>query len=571
MINWQQLRADLGGKWFLERKSLVALVPFLIATSVLSAGSINSELTEVDPDLISRYLKLIVANLISIAICWLYLELAGSSVFARRAQKPVAIYWVLIFGASVGFLKGYTTGYLSYLLGSELVLETAIGNRVITTTFLGLWTVPLVALAAATYERYKSERELLLAERIEAAMKQPSTLNSESVKLLSSFVSSSKDRIAALRKQVESASGGHEIANDLRSLIETWLRPISQQIWEEQQGTGKRSSGLTLYALSKNPFPLQIIGAGFLVGLLPINLNSFPLLEALLRTAFTLVVAIVVYAVFRLVPSVGTSWVIGVFITGNITASASSYFLTSFIFGDSINPEQIFVWLALFLWLAQLSFYGSIVTEVVKTRADIRGQLRELIGETGLQSEALIAINKLNNREFAQYVHSNLQNRLLARAIKLEKQDLTPEEINRQLSEVEEILEKAVAEFESGSSVSFDQQLGELASRWKGFLNISFGADFDLGSLNQHAQRTLFQLVNEAISNSQRHGLASKVDIEFISRPGEILLTVQDDGLGPRVGKAGLGTELFTAVAGKNWSLSQSPEGGSQLTVRLRL
>lgn len=570
MINWQQLKADLGGKWFLERKSLLALLPFLIATSVLSASSVSYEIDAIDPDPLSRYLKLILANLVSLTICWLYLEIAGATIFARRFQKPVAVTWVILFGASLGLVKGLTTGYFSFLFGSELILEMAIVNRIIRTTLLGAWTVPLVALAAATYFKYKSEREILLAERVEATLRAAGPAKSEKIKVLSSFVASSKQKITALREQADSNTEASQIAKDLRVLIENWLRPLSHSIWDQEQGLGRQTSGLTIYALGKNPFPLLIIGAGFLIGLLPINLTSFQLSEALLRTVFTILIALAVYALFKVIPAKESWQIVLLFVVGNLLASATAYFLTELIFGAYIDVDRIFSWIALFLWLGQLSFFGSVVTEVVKTRSEIRRQLSELIGETGLDSEALVAIGKLNNRELAQYVHSNLQNRLLAKAIKLETDNLTATEVKRQLEEVEEILDRAVSDFESSSSLSFESQLQELISRWKGFLEITFKSDTQIDALPNQIQRTLLQLVNEAISNSQRHGLASNIAIEIVAGNGELTLHVSDDGLGPRSGRAGLGTELFSAVGGNHWSLEPSADGGSHLKIRIR-
>ena len=112
-INWKSLRADIGGKWFLNRKSLIPLAPFLIITSVLASSSNQVIVGQLQEHVVLRYLLLFAANVVSIFLCWLYVELASATIFRKRSQNPVNLAAVLVFGASVGFLKGLTTGAFS--------------------------------------------------------------------------------------------------------------------------------------------------------------------------------------------------------------------------------------------------------------------------------------------------------------------------------------------------------------------------------------------------------------------------------------------------------------------------
>jgi anti-sigma regulatory factor (Ser/Thr protein kinase) len=79
--------------------------------------------------------------------------------------------------------------------------------------------------------------------------------------------------------------------------------------------------------------------------------------------------------------------------------------------------------------------------------------------------------------------------------------------------------------------------------------------------------------VSEAVSNAVRHGLAKNLTItleKLESIADHIEIVVEDDGLGPRSGKAGLGTELFNATSGVEWSLTAGKTGGSVLRVRIK-
>jgi two-component sensor histidine kinase len=77
-----------------------------------------------------------------------------------------------------------------------------------------------------------------------------------------------------------------------------------------------------------------------------------------------------------------------------------------------------------------------------------------------------------------------------------------------------------------------------------------------------------FYLIEEAVSNSFRHGLASQVTIELSVDP-EPKLTVLDDGIGPVSGPAGLGSKVLDSAA-ISWTLSPGAQGGSELTVFLK-
>jgi len=48
------------------------------------------------------------------------------------------------------------------------------------------------------------------------------------------------------------------------------------------------------------------------------------------------------------------------------------------------------------------------------------------------------------------------------------------------------------------------------------------------------------------------------------------MLTVIDNGFGPRDGLPGLGSSLFNSIAGSNWSLSRGPDGiGTQFDLQI--
>jgi signal transduction histidine kinase len=574
-INWKILSADVGGKWFLDRRTLIPLVPFLTVTSLLSSVNFDSDLNQLEQQVAMRYLSLLLANLFSLFLCWLYIELASATIFRNRSTNPVSWMGVLIFGASVGFLKGLTTGAFSYILGSEDNLEIAIANRILQTSLLGLWTLPVVALVAATYFKYQQERESLVTERIKLAEKTQSTGEIPLHQLaLRAFIAQSKSKISNLQTASQGQTDVAATARLLRDLIEEGLRPISHQMWlnEKKARAGFRLGDLTLLALGKNPFPLALVALSLVIGIMPINLIYHPAVEAILRTFGMLFVILAVFGSLLLINNKIKIHPAAMFLGGNALASILGYWWPAVFLGDEITQNSVFLSLAFLLWLLQVSLFASVVTEVLTSRPQVRRELLKLKGEADINVDVSRAADRLASRDLAQYVHSNIQNQLLSRALSMETEDLTEFELQNQLSEVQDLLDKALETRETSKDQSLAVRLKEIVARWRGFVKMDLAVNIDGSLLDQATSSAMLQVVSEAISNSVRHGLARSVSI-WIAQPTSdqsfIELTVIDDGLGPRSGPTGLGTELFSAVSDGKWEIKLGESGGTELKMHI--
>lgn len=570
IFSWEQIRQDVGGRWFLNRSSLLFLSPYILIISLLSTNILVSNPMATGLGAFQRYSLLLLASVLSLAICWAYLELAAATVFRNRASKPAAISAVIGFGASIGFLKGVTTGYLSWVLGVEDELRTALTDRILQTSIAGMGTVPLVALAAATLAKYRFERELLLSEKVEQALKNPGFLSSNKNRMaLSEFMTASRSSLASLKEQAANSLSSAEIATQLRALIETELRPLSHRIWDQEKTNKTRATlpDVLFLSLRKNPFPLRIIGAGLLLGLIPLNLVAYPALEAITRAALLVCIALAILALMRRVPRTNKATSVLVVIFGNLLAALAAIFGSALILQIPLDFRKV-GWVALFLWLVQLSVFASVATEALRSRVEIRSELLDLVGQTGMDSEVLMATARINNKALAQYVHSNLQNKLLTSALKLESRPLDPSEISHLLSEVEALLDAEPSDYLRVSTKSIANQLKELADRWEGFVSVELLTDKGKEKMDPQVSGPLMLAAEEAVSNAVRHGLALKITVQLIQGEGEILLIVTDDGIGPRFGAAGLGTELFDAISGKHWQLTHIDNGGSRLVLR---
>ena len=541
---------------------------------MLSTSNLASDPDQWVADPLARYGLLGLANLASLLTCWGYLEIASATIFRNRSNKSVHWFIVLMFGASLGLLKGATTGLFSYLFGSELNLENAVLNRVLQTSILGLWTIPVVALVAATFARYRAERLALVNERVEAQIKDEGIkVDSDSQRQLQEFIKRSSETLDLLTREGSSSANSVAIASSLRDMVEKGLRPISHEIWSKASGQRSdfRLRDLATLALARNPFPLLFVGVGFLIGLFPLNLVIAPVGEALARTTLTLALALGVYGIFvylnrlrRIAPAV-------LFVMGNTLATFLSMYVTATVFGDPIAEEFVFLAVALFLWLSQITLFGSLVQELVTSRGQIRSELIAITGRAGLNFAVALAASRINSRDLAQYVHSNVQNKLMSSVLKLETQTMSPEQLQTLISEVRSVLVTIKTRpTEAGNTLA--GELRDIVSRWEGFANVSLEIGVSESEMDPGTSRIIVQIVSEAISNSVRHGLAKSIEVEIVrleSNPYELRIAVRDDGLGPRSGASGLGSELFSAVAGKGWTLTPRSSGGSILEMTI--
>jgi signal transduction histidine kinase len=253
---------------------------------------------------------------------------------------------------------------------------------------------------------------------------------------------------------------------------------------------------------------------------------------------------------------------------------------TNLLFSESPQLNMFSYGAVMFIWLLEVTFLSSCIVAAFRSHNKIREYLEELeqtLGGKGLSDSVTTSESLILNRELANFLHGNLQNRLLSAALRMDKNQDNPEVLLRELKVVEELLDSAMLNYQETSALGLAEQLAEISSRWSGFVLVQFDLQTEIFSAGQ--VKNVAQLVNEAISNAVRHGLASKVWVSVAASPmggagagsavrwPELLITVTDDGLGPRSGVAGLGSNLFDSLAGTNWQLGAGADGGSVLTL----
>jgi signal transduction histidine kinase len=184
----------------------------------------------------------------------------------------------------------------------------------------------------------------------------------------------------------------------------------------------------------------------------------------------------------------------------------------------------------------------------------------------------------LANRALARLLHADVQNELLARSVALRalpNETGDSESLQRIIDEhraavVTYLTQLAEEQRSFPSNETLDDFMVGQAASWNGVATILFSGCDDL-TLDSDVARALKDVGAEAIANAVKHGMATRVEVSLRAEPEGLVITVDDDGLGPRGGAHGLGAFLYTSVSHSAWRLTESPTlRGARLTLRVK-
>lgn len=170
--------------------------------------------------------------------------------------------------------------------------------------------------------------------------------------------------------------------------------------------------------------------------------------------------------------------------------------------------------------------------------------------------------------EMAQVLHGSMQSRLVATALELKRASAVGDwaAVDRALAEARNILASPPVEVPVTSGTVSDEVARKVAL-WESLCSISAEIQTQSDFTETPVPRLIGRVVEEALSNAIRHGQASKIHVSVTSdAPTFVTIIVDDNGSGPRPGRAGGGSAFLERVSGGHWSLKAiSP--GTRLTV----
>jgi signal transduction histidine kinase len=564
------LVASVGGAWFLDTRFLLLTTPLVITTSILTTSSQFVVDGSSSLESFSIYSRLLFANIFALVICAAWVVLFAKTVFKNRAIRPVPLFAVILFSAGVGALKGAATGLGTWGLSIETDLAEAITSRVWQTTLLGAWLIPAVTLVAARLAALQEQREALVAERVANTIVETGAAQTrDNQAALRAFAAMAKAELGEISNSQESNGGGSAYAKAIRKLVTDQLRPLSHRIWDQEN---KRISSFSFAEVSRNAIfgfsqARLIVSFVYFVTSIPAIMRYLPLGESILRALSAAIFIYLGLALSSLFKPKKYWHATAHFVLSILTISYLTYISGELIFGYVSGFRLFETLLAVWLWLVQLTFISAFLSGVRKGGTEIKQEFAELYGSESIDRAVRLSQARIQNRDFANYLHGQVQNKLLSVALGLERGKATKEELQQALAMVEDILKSLDLDYKTTNSGQIDAEIEKINNQWLGFVNITWNIDSAVNNLETRQKILFVQVAEEAISNSVRHGLSKNIVVSAKVVAGALQVEVTDDGIGPRDGKPGLGSVFFKNVSRGQWSLTQEPGGGSKLTV----
>jgi signal transduction histidine kinase len=226
------------------------------------------------------------------------------------------------------------------------------------------------------------------------------------------------------------------------------------------------------------------------------------------------------------------------------------------------NHPQLAKQLSYGFCVTVITFSGHIAQLGVASRQELLALENEELEVALRESEEInLALVKTTN-QWARYVHGTIQARLHACALLLEQaqRNGNPEEISLAISTIWGVIRETSSEMSKDSVLSLDVAIAEKCDLWKGLVDIRL--DFDKALLNYEVPNIEYvsDAIEEAITNSVRHGVAQRIDIVLSSYQEYISIKVIDDGVGFTDFVPGFGSSIFNTLTNGNWTIKVEPE-----------
>lgn len=569
----------IGSPWVGYVPAYAALVPLWFVASILSTPLTQGW---------QQLGLIILANVGAIASCAGLFYLFKATLWRSQNSQPIRLWIVLLSGFLFGMTKALMTAALTrILLGAEV---TDIWGRIVSSTVIGVAVVIVVPVMFSQLELYRSEREQLIAELVRRDMSSPQISNVELHRAEGNLHKRSRKNPDSLEEFVYRSRQRLNLARIRPSLLPQILeeirekdaRALSHEIWqrENERIPDFTVSNLVTLSLARLNFVITPVVIVFVLVAGPVEMFAYGAQVGAFALLVQCIIIWVVLAVARRLPRRGVRWGLRVFSFAILVMTGTIALITPVI-SQPLSPAQnLQQGLSTLLLLGCAVFASSVVNMAQHNIKQVHEDITALAPD--LKNQALNKAESTRiNLELAQLLHSHVQNVLLSRSIQLQG-ELNSK--NLTTKEKEHILSSSIEELDDYlNTLTTDQNpskagiisIEKICAAWDGVIEVNI--DADLEHLNSHSELSpiLSSIVAEGIANAVKHGLAKNAELTIscvgIPDCSELLVTLEDDGIGVRGGKPGLGSMYLNSIPDSTWTLSPSHKlGGATLTIQLK-
>ena len=554
---WDQLRNDAGGPWLASPVTVAYLAPAMLVMSVLfSLLASNGVLS----------LTGLVANTVAFALVIGLLLVLRSTLFRKRNTRPVALWIVLVTGASLGIVKAFTTNALISWPNSLELTSSALWGRTISAALIGLLYLPAMSIILAARERFRLERSVLISEVVQAEARRAASSLSPEKPLGTENDAALKAFIAETTVRLDHAAEGTVNASEtLLDIVDSALRPLSHKIWQEQNAkyTDFSMRDLAKIAMQEHRFSVPLIWLAFTFSCLSFLIQQAGVEEGIFRLVLALTLIALILGAATRVKTTSPRLGFLIFWGAIVLLCVAIELVSTGLLGPLQPGQEMTFGIIDFLFFSTVALIFGCIQVALASSTTIRAQLAPFLGTAGIDRHRAI-VSLQYNRDMAHYLHSEVQNHMLASALRIEHSQISgdPIDLKAEMRSISDALTQAHASIgpQPGRVGTLDRELGILSRAWFKTIDLRFDLVGDATTWNSQTVVSVSRLLDEVITNAVRHGLATEVRISIDSAtPGEIALVSLDNGVLKNSAPPGLGSALYTTMAGANWSLTRDP------------
>ena len=542
---------SIGGPWLLDRlQSVLVGIPIVVILSVAFAGDYTWY----------QYILTFLRNILIFGYVLIVSELARRTIFSRIKQQPANPILVLSFGALLGATVYLLTEATGLLLGVP-VEPVGVGS-ILLSALIGSFVVALGSLLEKLRRWSRIRRRLNLERQADAVDK-------EQIAAQLSMVFS--DLSADVSKKFNELRMNRAITSkeSLERVITECIKPLSRSLTSLTRPTARYFviRGTTSEALALRPFQAPtavalVFSAGFLLVNALLGSGNLALEPALIGF---LIVSVVLNFSERLWPKFGRGKGLLAIVTvasvlAAIVTPINQYYLLS-----SFEPVRLLAgWLLNLTVIATILVISATVAYRPKSTNSEYAQILDANAGGALRQ----AFNALIYRRLSQKLHGAVQSDVLALQLSIDDSLLSAsKELERN---VLQIIEKARQDFLSETEKPLSERLEELAEMWSFVAKIKISNSCE--NLSALQENVCFLVIQEAVTNSVRHGSADLIEVHLSSdEPGCFQLCVIDNGTGPigKGSKPGAGLKVLSALTEDEYSLGFNKNGGARLNATI--
>ena len=483
-----------------------------------------------------------------------------------RRSRPALIMGIFML---TGLVRGVTLLEFSILSGQ--FQEGELLYRLVGGPLFTLISLILNAILASNYARHKEALVLLAAERLRLQVRSAGVLarvQQQQEELSEKVQSLIRPAIRKIQETLSSASSAAVIGS-LRDAADDVVRPLSREVAEGQDDLNFENEPAAVKVKSALPkrvilgeFLLPFWAATMSIGLLA---SSTVLLEEPVTSFLVLVfIFAFIFGFGRIVQLLTNKVEIPTLAAWFLVPLTYSFPLSGFFFIKPLlnmqsTDTQIFT-MMFFEWILGLLLFIAQLVQL--QRRETTERLEEVNRQLEVISSRLSQELWLNRKRMAALLHGPVQASLYAAAMGM-SQTSNPSE--QYLAKVQQDIESALEQLsnpnrlESETLLSVLEQTREL---WSDSVEIKIGISAELELAITKEPLTCdatIELTRELVTNSIKHGQASKVEVKIDEIDStRFSVEVTDNGQAPdETATPGYGTKVLNELS-LNWNRTRS-------------